>query len=506
MSTTRIGAGLSPNATRLFHIAAARDGELGTVLEGSDQLIGSAAIDPGSFTGAGLLVVSSIVKRFEVTCARLVIAPADHGRRIVIEVTPRIPLDRLVGGTVMVDERLVPPPPAPASTIVVVDANAAAAGGLPPLGVRFDHAGTPMSVDVLAGGDSYVRASGPPGAPLLFDVRATSETSADAAAVERAMRAALRDEGELEILDRSSLQLAGASREAVVVLTKRWQETSWLGAIVVARTGAVLVLAAAAFGPGNRPTVAQVAGARALSPLLRTLVVEGATPPPSLLAATGAESVAVAVSEPRTPRDVKTDGLNEVRVAAEAAAQRGLPRVGIRIDARGTPMSIGVFPDPGCYVRASGPPGGTLLVEITPMAESGDDVAAIERALAARFAAAWAHPREVYARGRIVLAGAERDAVACTTGTGFAKVAWAGAIVRTATTGVLVVVGVSAGEQRPTVKQIVEHPALASMVRSIAIDGAVQPARPAPSMLAARMAAESGAPPSPTAGRRRRGR
>src|SRR5690606_36175967 len=128
-------------------------------------------------------------------------------------------------GTTWVEEWLVPPAPPPASTVIAIDAGAAAARGLPPIGLRLDRAGAAgMTVSVFPDPRTFVRASGPPGAPLLFSIHPSQESAGDAAAVERAMRDVLRDEGEIEIVERSQLPIAGAARDVVVIVTNRWQE------------------------------------------------------------------------------------------------------------------------------------------------------------------------------------------------------------------------------------------------------------------------------------------
>lgn len=86
------------------------------MLEGTDQLVPGVRVDPAAFAGTPALVAAVIdgrLQRYNVTCVRLTITPADVGQRIVLEVSPRVP-PGVVGGTTWVEERLVPPAPPPA--------------------------------------------------------------------------------------------------------------------------------------------------------------------------------------------------------------------------------------------------------------------------------------------------------------------------------------------------------------------------------------------------------
>lgn len=356
---------MSDSLTRLFHITEARDGASSTVLEGTDQLVPGVRVDPAAFAGTPALVAAVIdgrLQRYNVTCVRLTITPADVGQRIVLEVSPRVP-PGVVGGTTWVEERLVPPAPPPASTVIAIDAGAAAARGLPPIGLRLDRAGAAgMTVSVFPDPRTFVRASGPPGAPLLFSIHPSQESAGDAAAVERAMRDVLRDEGEIEIVERSQLPIAGAARDVVVIVTNRWQEVTWLGALVVAKSGTLLVLAGATFGPGRRVGAAHVAAVPALAPLLSSLVVDGVQPPagPSTLATRMAfesgDGATSADTRPKAPTLVKIDGW-ERTLLERAALRRALGSLlGLAVgDALGTTNEFKVLTAPPFPELAPGP-------------------------------------------------------------------------------------------------------------------------------------------------------
>ncbi len=346
---------------RLFHIAQVHDTGTSTVLDGGDQLIPGVRLDPAAFAGTRVVVLDSLARRHETTCVRFAVSPSDMGQRLVIEVAPRVASDALVGGTVMVEPRLVPPPSAPRSTVIAIEASAAAGRGLPPIGIRLDTAGAAMGVSVFPDARRYLGASGPPGAPLSFHVLATQATAFDAAAVERELRAALAADGPVEVTEHATVMFAGAARPAVVAVTRKWQEVTWLGAFVPARAGAVFVLACATYGPGRRATAADLMAASDLAPLFRSLVIEGAqTASAPITASTrmAFESGRPAPPDPRPqpPRQVKIDGWEQALIQ-RASLRRALGALlGLAVgDALGTTNEFKALEAPPFPELATGP-------------------------------------------------------------------------------------------------------------------------------------------------------
>jgi len=164
--------------------------------------------------------------------------------------------------------------------------------------------------------------------------------------------------------------------------------------------------------------------------------------------------------------------VTRIEIAAAQAAQHGLPPIGLVVDVAGTVMSGAPFPEPGTFLRASGPPGGTLLFEVHATAEVEVDVPALERAIMTRFPQIRREPYRFVAVRKVMVGGAPRDTAVAVTGDGNFRVGWAAVLVPARSTALLVVGGVSIGPHaEPTAELIVDQPHLAPLFRSLTIDG-----------------------------------
>jgi ADP-ribosylglycohydrolase len=250
---------------------------------------------------------------------------------------------------------------APISTIIAIEASDAAARGLPPIGMRLDRAGTAIGFTLLPDASCFLAGSGPPGAPLGFRVCVTRETTCDAAAVERELRASLSYEREVEVTEHATVTVAGAARPAVVAITRGWREVTWLGTIVPTNRGAVFILAAATYAPGRRASAADLMAARDLAPLFRTLVVEGALS--QAMSTTAATRMAFELASgeasdarPQPPKQVKVDGWEQA-LSQRASLRRALGALlGLAVgDALGTTNEFKALDAPAFPELATGP-------------------------------------------------------------------------------------------------------------------------------------------------------
>jgi ADP-ribosylglycohydrolase len=159
-------------------------------------------------------------------------------------------------------------------------------------------------------------------------------------------------------------------------------------------------------------------------------------------------------------------------IAAAQAAERGLPAVGFSFDMASTVMSAGAFPGPGCYARASGPPGGTLLFEVHASVSDDEGAVGADDALGATFAELGRSPFELGSSAAIEAAGGKREALGVVTGAGAQRVAWAALVVRAPAGALLIVGGVGLGPRdTASVELVAGHPQLAPLFRSLSIDG-----------------------------------
>jgi hypothetical protein len=158
-----------------------------------------------------------------------------------------------------------------------------------------------------------------------------------------------------------------------------------------------------------------------------------------------------------------------IEVNADEAQARQLPRIGFRVDATGTSLSLGKFPDADKYLIASGPPGGPLLAIVWRAEEREDDLAAVERVVRRRYA----RPRDqlvVGEAGTITLGGVERPALAFTTGQGRGRIGWCGVMATGAHASALVAFGRGVREGATlSCAEVVAEPSLAAFARTFTL-------------------------------------
>jgi hypothetical protein len=156
-----------------------------------------------------------------------------------------------------------------------------------------------------------------------------------------------------------------------------------------------------------------------------------------------------------------------IEVTAEEARTKGLAGIGFRVDMRGTPMSVGKFPEPHMYLNASGPPGGPLLVRVFPADGREGDAGALEQAVRRHHSERWQQPLVIGQRGEVMFAGALRPALAFTTKPSPAKIAWCGVLISGNGGSLLVALGHGAGQaESMSCSDVVAEPSLATFART----------------------------------------
>jgi hypothetical protein len=169
------------------------------------------------------------------------------------------------------------------------------------------------------------------------------------------------------------------------------------------------------------------------------------------------------MSGPHVEKPQHVNGVLEI--APHVAAQFHLPPISLRLSTAGTPMSVMAFPEPGWYLRASGPPGGLLLLDALPTTHH-----AVDYAMHAVFTQKpHTQPMAAYERIWMWIGGVAREGLAVITGQGYSQAAWLGALVPAASTTVLVMAAVGARNQRPEAQAIASHDCLAPLLTSLAI-------------------------------------
>lgn len=178
----------------------------------------------------------------------------------------------------------------------------------------------------------------------------------------------------------------------------------------------------------------------------------------------------------------KDDGMHQlgpiarlIRVKAKEAVKKGLPPIGFSIELTGTAMSGLAFPEKGLYLTASGPPGGTLLMQVLSYEAKIHDPAALDAQIRAHFSKAWQQPLVLHQQGTLRLAGKQRPARAFMTGkSGMTRARWCAALVSptgASGAGLLVAVGEAAGPDDPvTCAAVTAHKELAPLIRSFILE------------------------------------
>lgn len=140
--------------------------------------------------------------------------------------------------------------------------------------------------------------------------------------------------------------------------------------------------------------------------------VEVASEPPS-------EPSVEPPSEPPSLREPEWVTVERITITAAEAKAAGLPAIGFSLDTTGTGM-IGTRLDDRNYLHLSGPPGGPLMLIISPATIGAElaDLVGGDRVLDARLV-----PEQVE------LLGAPRSAVAWITGASLARTSWCAVIV-----------------------------------------------------------------------------
>ncbi|MEW6277121.1 MAG: hypothetical protein AB1758_00760 [Candidatus Eremiobacterota bacterium] len=156
-----------------------------------------------------------------------------------------------------------------------------------------------------------------------------------------------------------------------------------------------------------------------------------------------------------------------LHVTAQEARKHGLPPLGFRLDTRGSNMLAATFPDPSCYLRMSGPPGGPLVFEVLPA--SGD----LDATLKARFSQAGYSPVETGPASSVKFAGQPRKTRGLVTGQSHARTRWCCIWLepRGDRPAAVVLLGVAAGSgEADSGTDLVAHRFLAPLVASFELD------------------------------------
>lgn len=158
-------------------------------------------------------------------------------------------------------------------------------------------------------------------------------------------------------------------------------------------------------------------------------------------------------------------------ITAADAAKHGLPAIGMNIDPTSTAMSVYPLDQPGQYIVASGPPGGTLMFEVWTTDERGNDGAAIRRAVESRFTAPGMVPKVWGPEGTLTLVGRAWPAVAFLTDEGMFQTGWCAALVEHPSGSLLITMGCGVGAAATTTScdEIASHPSLMKLVRTFSL-------------------------------------
>jgi hypothetical protein len=176
------------------------------------------------------------------------------------------------------------------------------------------------------------------------------------------------------------------------------------------------------------------------------------------------EPVEAAVEKPvEPPVDPPIDPLPEhisgevVTITAALAKSKKLPPLAFSLDFTGTGFSVSPFSNGG-YLHASGPPGGPLSLQVSPVA--GD--AELWEVIQAR------HADAKLSMAPIDVLGAIRPAVGWITGEGFSRTSWCGFMIvsETSDDALLVELGVGHSDSDVLCETALGHVELAKVIAS----------------------------------------
>lgn len=157
-----------------------------------------------------------------------------------------------------------------------------------------------------------------------------------------------------------------------------------------------------------------------------------------------------------------------VEIAADEAAQRGLPPVTIRVDARAGSMSPRKFPTSDVYLKLNGPPGAPLLLMIWDCTGASHDEATLIRS---KFVPAWTNELELAGTDRGTVLGVERTGMVFATGSGIARTVWFGFVLTRGAARLLITIGVGGRDNvAVSAAEVISNPAIKRVLDTLRID------------------------------------
>lgn len=156
-----------------------------------------------------------------------------------------------------------------------------------------------------------------------------------------------------------------------------------------------------------------------------------------------------------------------VTVERDEAAQRGLPPVSIRVDARSAGMFARKFPDEDVYLKLNGPPGGPLLLMIWNCEQPTDDLASLVRS---KLVPAWTSQFELGTQDSAHVLGAVRAGVTFATDEGIARTAWFGFRLDCGPAHLLITIGVGGRDNTPVAaSEVLANSAIRKVLETLQI-------------------------------------
>jgi hypothetical protein len=153
-------------------------------------------------------------------------------------------------------------------------------------------------------------------------------------------------------------------------------------------------------------------------------------------------------------------------VTAADAAARGLPAIDVFADVRAARMSVTPFPAAGMYVSASGPPGAPSGFAV--WASSDRETDDVGQAVLATVTDRSLTPVVIGDSARLAIDGVSRPAALFTTGSGYSRTGWVGALVGHPAGTVLVALG-RVGAMPDSVLDVLRDESLAVVARTVRI-------------------------------------
>lgn len=163
------------------------------------------------------------------------------------------------------------------------------------------------------------------------------------------------------------------------------------------------------------------------------------------------------------PTDAPTDQLPEhisgevVTITTALAQSKKLPPLAFSLDFTGTGFSVSTFSS-GSYLHASGPPGGPLILEVSPVASDAELAKIVQTR----------HADAKLSMAPIEVLGASRSAVAWMTGEGFSLTSWCAFIVapETGKDALLIELGLGHSKSDVLCETALGHDELAKVIAS----------------------------------------